>query len=193
MRRPDKGCPQSARIGGEDTGYRNRMAGWGFKRGMFKQKTWRDGLARFGTLHAVGLDGLAAGFAASGGEGNFGQTLRAGFAGGCLRPLDALQQLLCGQHEEEVDDPGEDEEVDAGRDEAAIFDGGSVDVEDKGGEVRLAHDSADERADDVTDERFSYIGKGCTNNKCDGKIHHIAAKDEIAKAFNHFWSPWCSR
>jgi hypothetical protein len=94
------------------------------------------------------------------------------------------------EHEEEVDDPGEDEEVDAGSNEAAVFDGGPVDVEDEGGEVRLADNRADERADDVTDQRFGYIGKGCANDDCNGKIHYVAAKDEIAKAFKHFWSPW---
>ena len=139
------------------------------------------------------LDGLAAGFAACGGKRDVREALRAGFAGSRFWPFESREQLLGGKNEAEVDDRGEDEEIDAGVDKAAVANHSAVDVSDKAGEIGPADDGRDERADDVTDERFSYIGKGCTNNKCDGKIHHIAAKDEIAKAFNHFWSPWCSR
>lgn len=162
----------------------------------FKRKTWRDGPARFGTLctameraSAVRLDGLSAGLAARGSEGDLRQALGAGLVGDGLGSLDSREELLHREHEEEVDDTGKDEEVDASGDEAAVFNGGSVDVEDEGREIGFAYDRADERADYVADEGFGYVGKGCANDDCNGKIHDIAAKDEIAKAFKHVRSP----
>jgi len=118
-------------------------------------------------------------------QGNIGEALRAGLSRCRFGTLDAGQQLLYRKYEKEVDDAGNDEEVDAGSEEAAIFDWCSADVEYEGGEVRLTHERTDERTDDVINERFGNGRESSSDDDGDGQIDDVAAQNEIAKAFNH--------
>jgi len=132
-----------------------------------------------------GLDRLSAELAASGGGGDLGEALRAGFVGDGFGALDAGEQLLHGKHEEEVDDEGDDQEIDDRCNEAAVSDRCNADVEDNISEVGLANGGAEEWGDDVFNERFGDVGEGGTDDDGDGQIDDVATEDEVAKAFDH--------
>ena len=65
----------------------------------------------------------------------------------------------------------------------------AVDVGDEVVEVGLADDGAEKRIDDVGGECGDDGGEGCADDDGDGEVHHIAAEDEVAKAFEHVESP----
>ena len=87
--------------------------------------------------------------------------------------------------EEEVDDEGDDEEVDHGVEEIAVLDGRVVDGADKIGEVGLTYDGGYKRSDDVFDERFGDSCESRADDDGDSEVDDVAAQDEVAKAFDH--------
>ena len=86
-----------------------------------------------------GGDGFSAVGAAFGGEGNVGEAFGAGVGGGWrgFRGAEFFEQRVDGEHEDEVDDSGDEEEGNDGVEEVAVLDFAAVDVEDEGGEVGL--------------------------------------------------------
>ena len=90
------------------------------------------------------LDGLGAEFAAGCGEGDVADAVGAGLSGGYFGCgwVEAFEQILCGEDEEEVDHAGYEQEVDDGGDEGAVFDLAAVEVGGEVVEVGLADDGA---------------------------------------------------
>jgi hypothetical protein len=136
------------------------------------------------------LNRLAAELAAVGGRRDLGEALGARFVGGGFGALDAGEQLLHWKNQEEVDDAGDDEEVNDRRKEAAVRDRCAVDIADQAFEVGLAYSGGEEWSDDVFDEGFGDVGEGGTDDDGDGQVDDVATKDEVAKTFNHCGSPW---
>ena len=140
----------------------------------------------------VWLNGLRAELAAAGSDGDVAEALRAGLGGrwrGCFRAFEFLQEVLRGQNENKVDDPGEQDERDCGVEEVSVFNFAAVDGPYEGGEVRLAYDGGDEWGNDVADERGDDCGEGSADDDGDGEVHNVAAQNEITKTFEHVLPP----
>ena len=61
-----------------------------------------------------------------------------------------------------------------------------MDDEDERGEVRLLDDGGEQGRDDVFDEGVDDGGKCGADDDCDSEIDNVAAKDKVAKAFQHW-------
>jgi hypothetical protein len=120
-----------------------------------------------------------------GSQGNIGQALGAGFGCGGLRALELRDQVVCRENDQEVHDCGGNEERDDGIDEVAVGDWRPVETEGETAEVRLAMNCADQLADDVLAEGSNDCIECGADHDCDSEIDHIAAKNKIAKAFEH--------
>ena len=133
------------------------------------------------------LDGLGAEFPPCGGCGDVADAVRAGLGCGWFFYgwVEALEEVLRGEHEEEVDHRGDEQEVDDCREEAAVLDLAAVDVTDQVVEVGFADDGAEQGIDDVGRERRDDAGEGRADDHGDGEIHDVAAQDEVAKSLEH--------
>jgi len=133
------------------------------------------------------LDGLGAELAAGCGDGDVADAVGAGLGSGryFYGWVEAFEEVLRGQHEEEVDHAGDEQEVDDGGNEGAVLDLAAVGVGDEVVEVRLADDGAEQWVNDVCGEGGDDGCERRADNDGDGEIHDVAAQNEVAKSLEH--------
>jgi hypothetical protein len=135
----------------------------------------------------MSLYGLRAELAAGGRDRDVAEALRAGLCGGNFdcRRVELPEQILRGQNQQEIHNSGDDEEVDDGGEEGAVFDLAAMEIEDEAVKAGLANDGTNQGADDVGGKCGDDGAERCANDDGDSQIHHVAAEDEIAKTFDH--------
>lgn len=130
-------------------------------------------------------------------DGDLGAAEGAFFGGGGGGRLFLLLvgELGDGVHglDQRKDDDGHDEEVDDGRDETAVVEGGgagflggfeggvgvAVEGDEEVGEIHLAGEQCQAGHDDVVDQRVDDGFEGGTDDDTDGHIQHVAAADKF--------------
>ena len=127
-----------------------------------------------------------------GGNRDFAQALRAGLGGGRLDYLGFKfgHQGIDWQHDHEVNRGGDDQKRDQGVEEVAVLDSAAVNMQHQERKIRLADDRRNQGVDDVGHQGVDDRRESGADDNGYGKIDHIAAQDEIAKSFNHFFSCW---
>ncbi|CDX16593.1 hypothetical protein MPLB_1610003 [Mesorhizobium sp. ORS 3324] len=124
-----------------------------------------------------------------------GRRRRGGGSG--LLALQLLAQIVHGLDHEE-DNEGKDQKIQRHGDEIAIGEHGALlsrvgqvcggDIVRQTNEVVGKVDAskrADERHDDVVDQRIDDFGEGSADDDADGQVHHIALGNEFLKFFQH--------
>ena len=135
--------------------------------------------------HARG-NRLGAELAASRVDRDVAEALRAHLGGwGREDGIKFFDQVLRRDDEEEVDHGSEDEEVDYRGEEVTVVDLAAVDMADEVAEVWLADKGAEQGVDDLVGQGGNDAGEGGADDDGDGEVHHIAAQDEVTKAFEH--------
>src|SRR5712691_6940109 len=126
-------------------------------------------------------DGCAV-HAALGGDGDLAQALGALAVSDLLLPLQPGGEPGSGRDEQVVDHGGDDHEGQRGIDKAAVGEMALVDRERQLAEVRLPADGADERRDQVFDQRLDHRVESDADDYRDGKLDEIAAEPELPEA-----------
>src|SRR5579859_2156779 len=148
-----------------------RFSGW--IRGLGR----RNGLCAMST--APGCDGnVAQAFGTLLGRGRW---RRSGVA-----RLDALQHPADGEHNAEIYDARDDRERDYMVEKVANLEFPFSDVEDDVTQVRLSDGRRNQRVEDVTDECGHDTRECRADNHRHCQVHHVAAQNKIAKAFEHW-------
>jgi hypothetical protein len=128
---------------------------------------------------------------ALGGNRDVAQALRAGLGGGRCNHLGFkfVHQGIDWQQDQKVNRGSDDQKRDQGIEKVAVLDNPAVNMQQQEREVRLADDRRYEWVDDVGHQSVDDRAKCGADHNGYGKIDHIAAQDEIAKSFNHYFSP----
>ena len=91
-------------------------------------------------------------------------------------------QTVDRHYNQEVKSSGDEDKCDQDVEKLTVLDDAPVDIEHQEGKIRLAHDSRDERVNNVRNERVNDGCKCGADDNCDRKIDYVAAQDKVAKS-----------